>query len=257
MPFLSLSRRARALRATTVSFVAFLVALLAGTVAVAAGSGMSARAETTTASAPVVHDGLAAEQAWATAREARLAAVRQAEAAASRAATTTSPVPRPRRATTTTSPTAATTTTTTTTTAAPAAPRVQAAAAGAVVWPAAGALTGWFGERRGGSRHTGIDIDGNTGDPVVAAAAGTVAWAGGAPAGYSGYGVVVIVDHGGGLQSVYAHLSTTKAPVGQAVAPGDRIGSVGSTGHSTGSHLHFELRRDGVPVNPLGWLPPR
>jgi murein DD-endopeptidase MepM/ murein hydrolase activator NlpD len=158
---------------------------------------------------------------------------------------------RPRPAPTTTATAAPITTTTT------AAARVQAAAIGPVVWPAAGALTGWFMERRGGSRHTGIDIDGSTGDPVWAAAAGTVAWAGGAPAGYSGYGVVVIVDHGGGLQSVYAHLSAVNAAVGRAVGPGDRIGSVGSTGHSTGSHLHFELRRDGAPVDPLRWLPPR
>jgi murein DD-endopeptidase MepM/ murein hydrolase activator NlpD len=251
MPLLTLSRRApaRPLRATTVSLVAFVVALLAGTVAVAAGTGSRARAEATAAPAPV-HDGLEAEQAWATAREERLAVVRQAEAAAARSATTVKAArPRPAPPTTTTSAPVTTTT-------AAAAPRVQAAATGPIVWPAAGALTGWFMERRGGARHTGIDIDGSTGDPVWAAAAGTVAWAGGAPAGYSGYGIVVIVDHGGGLQTVYAHLSAVKATAGQAVGPGDRIGSVGSTGHSTGSHLHFELRRDGVPVNPLGWLPP-
>lgn len=185
--------------------------------AVAVAAGAGARAR---ADAPVrrVPDGLTAEQLWAAAREERLAAARAAEAEASRAAEAA----RPR-----------------------------------VVWPAAGAVTGWFGERRGGSRHPGTDIDGETGEPVVAAAAGTVVWAGSAPAGYSGYGTVVIVDHGEGVQTLYAHLSAVAAAVGQTVAASDRIGSIGSTGHSTGSHLHFEVRRGGVITDPAAFLPPR
>ena len=185
--------------------------------AVALATGTSAR---TRAAAPArrVPDGLTAEQLWALAREERLATVRAAEAEASRAAVAA----RPR-----------------------------------VVWPATGAVTGPFGERRGRSRHPGTDLDGETGDPVAAAAAGTVVWAGSAPAGYGGYGTVVIVDHGGGVQTLYAHLSAVAAAVGQAVGPGDRIGSIGSTGHSTGSHLHFEVRRNGVVTNPTAFLPPR
>ncbi|MGI8686471.1 MAG: murein hydrolase activator EnvC family protein [Acidimicrobiales bacterium] len=130
-------------------------------------------------------------------------------------------------------------------------------AAPEVVWPARGVLTGWFGERRGDHRHPGVDIDGATGDEVVAAAAGRVVVAGPAPAGYAGYGTVVIIDHGGGLTSISAHLSRTVVKAGQEVEPGQRIGSVGTSGNVTGSHLHFELRRGGVQVDPKGWLPKR
>ncbi|HEX2039334.1 MAG TPA: M23 family metallopeptidase [Acidimicrobiales bacterium] len=185
--------------------------------AVAAGTGPRARAAAP-AEGHRVPDGLAAEQLWALAREERLAAARRAEAEASRAAEAARP---------------------------------------SVVWPAPGAITGWYGERRGRSAHPGTDIDGETGDPVVAAAAGTVAWAGSAPAGYSGYGIVVIVDHGDGVQTLYAHLSAVAVAVGQPVRAGDRIGSIGSTGHSTGSHLHFEVRRGGTIGNPAEFLPPR
>src|SRR5687767_11924598 len=217
MSVLALSPRARALRATSVLLVALLVALLSGAVAVAAGAGTRARAE---AEARPVPDGLASEQLWALAREERLAVARAAEVEASRA-------------------------------------RAVEAARPAVVWPASGAVTGWYGERRGRSRHPGTDIDGETGDPVVAAAAGTVAWAGRAPAGYSGYGIVVIVDHGDGVQTLYAHLSAVAVGTGDAVRAGDRIGGIGSTGHSTGSHLHFEVRRHGAITNPADFLPPR
>ena len=125
------------------------------------------------------------------------------------------------------------------------------------VWPAAGALTGWFGERRGGHRHPGIDVDGDTGDPVVAAAAGTVLTAGPSPAGYAGYGTVVIIDHDGGVVSVSAHLSRVAVRAGQAVSAGQVVGAVGTSGNVTGSHLHFEVRRGGVKVDPKSWLPKR
>lgn len=123
-----------------------------------------------------------------------------------------------------------------------------------IVWPAKGQLTGWFGERRGSERHPGLDIDGVTGDPVVAAAAGRVTVAGPAPAGYGGYGLLVMIDHGNGLVSISAHLSKVMVRSGQEVHPGDRIGSVGTTGSVTGSHLHFELRRRGVQIDPKPWL---
>ncbi|MBA3653043.1 MAG: M23 family metallopeptidase [Actinobacteria bacterium] len=117
------------------------------------------------------------------------------------------------------------------------------------VRPAPGNLTGWWGESRPGHMHTGIDIDGDTGDPVVAAAGGTVVHAGPAVKGYSGYGDMVTIDHGA-FQTVYAHLSRVDVAVGQVVDPGTLIGAIGTTGSVTGSHLHFETRVDGKPVDP-------
>jgi murein DD-endopeptidase MepM/ murein hydrolase activator NlpD len=133
----------------------------------------------------------------------------------------------------------------------------RARSAPAFVWPAPGVLTGWFAEPRGARAHPGIDIDGETGDPVVATATGRVVVAGPAPAGFSGYGLLVIVDHGNGLVSLYAHLSKVDVALGAAVRQGQLLGAVGSTGASTGSHLHFELRRNGVPVDPRAVLPGR
>jgi murein DD-endopeptidase MepM/ murein hydrolase activator NlpD len=125
------------------------------------------------------------------------------------------------------------------------------------VWPATGPLTGWFGEDRPGHRHAGLDVDGETGDPVVAAAAGTVAIAGPAPKGYGGYGNIVVIDHGGGVQTVSAHLSRIDVVVGQVVDAGTLVGAIGTSGSVTGSHLHFEVRVGGVAVDPAGWLPAR
>lgn len=125
-----------------------------------------------------------------------------------------------------------------------------------VAWPARGQLTGWYGEVRGAARHPGVDIDGATGDPVTAAAAGTVVHAGPAPAGYSGYGTVVILDHGD-LTTIYAHLSKVTVRAGQDVVTGQPLGAIGTTGAVTGSHLHFEVRRGGAAIDPKGWLPRR
>ena len=125
---------------------------------------------------------------------------------------------------------------------------------GSLVRPARGAMTGWWGEGRGSHRHAGIDFDGDTGDPIVSAGTGVVTHAGGAPAGYSGYGLMVVVDHGNGVSTLYAHLSRVRVVVGQAVAPGDDLGAMGTTGNVTGSHLHFEVRQNGVPVNPNPWV---
>ena len=134
---------------------------------------------------------------------------------------------------------------TTTTTTAPAPRKVR---------PAAGGMTGWFGERRGSRAHPGIDLDGDTGDPIVAAMAGTVVIAGPAPAGYGGYGLMVQIDHGFGLQTLYAHLSSVAVPVGVPVAAGQLVGAMGSTGSSTGSHLHFEVLTLAGRVDPAAWL---
>lgn len=125
---------------------------------------------------------------------------------------------------------------------------------GAFVRPAPGGITGPFGERRRSHIHPGIDYDGDTGDPVVAAATGTVAYAGTAPSGYSGYGQMILIDHGDGVFTLYAHLSRMAAAAGMIVGAGDHIGAIGTTGNVTGSHLHFELRLGTRPVNPAGWF---
>jgi murein DD-endopeptidase MepM/ murein hydrolase activator NlpD len=125
---------------------------------------------------------------------------------------------------------------------------------GSLQRPASGARTGWFGEGRRTHRHTGIDFDGETGDPVVAAGSGIVVHAGWAPTGYDGYGQMVLIDHGNGVQTLYAHLSRIRVHVGQVLNPGDDVGAIGTTGSVTGSHLHFEVRLGGRPVNPAPWL---
>jgi phospholipid/cholesterol/gamma-HCH transport system substrate-binding protein len=117
-------------------------------------------------------------------------------------------------------------------------------------WPIDGVITSPFGPR-GGSFHEGLDIDGETGDPIGASAAGTVIMA--AP--FSGYGNAVILDHGHGVTTLYGHMSAFAVTEGDKVSQGQILGAVGSTGHSTGSHLHFEIRVNGTPIDPLPYLP--
>jgi virulence factor Mce-like protein len=122
----------------------------------------------------------------------------------------------------------------------------------AFVWPLDGYISSYFGERDG-VMHTGLVIDGASGDPVVAAADGTVTASGHDDGG--GYGNMVVVDHGEGFSSLYAHLSALDVAVGDTVEAGDPIGAVGCSGDCSGDHLHFEIRVDGSPVDPLIYLP--
>ena len=124
------------------------------------------------------------------------------------------------------------------------------------VWPVVGKLESGFGGRAnpfgGGSYefHSGQDIEAAWGDPVVAGASGTVTFVGW----QNGYGQLIVIDHGGGLTTRYGHLSHIDVFQGQAVARSEFIGRVGSTGRSTGPHLHYEVRFNDEPVNPLQYL---
>jgi murein DD-endopeptidase MepM/ murein hydrolase activator NlpD len=120
---------------------------------------------------------------------------------------------------------------------------------GQFIWPINGTVTSGYGPRWG-SFHEGVDIAAPTGTPIRAADGGTVRIAG-----YTGgYGNYTCIDHGGGLSTCYGHQSSIGVSVGQAVAQAQIIGAVGSTGHSTGPHLHFEVRVNGQAVDPLGYL---
>jgi murein DD-endopeptidase MepM/ murein hydrolase activator NlpD len=116
--------------------------------------------------------------------------------------------------------------------------------------PVAGPVTGVFGPR-GHRFHSGIDYPAATGTPVTASASGRVTFAGWSP---GGWGYLVTIDHGGGVRTLYAHLSRVGVRVGQRVATGRRIGRVGASGHATGPHLHFEVRLRGAAVDPLSAL---
>jgi murein DD-endopeptidase MepM/ murein hydrolase activator NlpD len=122
-----------------------------------------------------------------------------------------------------------------------------------MVWPATGIITSRFGHRllriNGTNMHYGLDLDGNTGDPIFAATAGVVTFSGWR----GGYGNLVIVQ-ADGVDYYYAHASELIAQVGQAVQPGQIIARIGTTGNVTGAHLHFEVRVDGTPVDPLPML---
>ncbi len=120
---------------------------------------------------------------------------------------------------------------------------------GVLSWPVSGPVTSGFGIRWG-HMHEGIDIAVGTGTPVHAAEAGTVIYAGW----MEGYGNIVVIDHGNGLSTAYGHNSSLASSPGQSVAAGQVIAYSGSTGHSTGPHVHFEVRVDGSPVDPLGYL---
>jgi len=129
-------------------------------------------------------------------------------------------------------------------------------ALGAFGWPVNGCITSPFGYRYhpiyGSYRmHTGIDLGVGYGTTIAAACTGTVIFAGW----YGGYGNAIVLDHGGGYSTLYGHCSALYVRQGQSVTRGQGIAAVGSTGNSTGPHLHFEVRYRGNPVNPLGKLP--
>jgi murein DD-endopeptidase MepM/ murein hydrolase activator NlpD len=131
--------------------------------------------------------------------------------------------------------------------------RVDTAARLQMVWPASGTVTSRFGEWRGSHRHDGIDIGMLRTLRLRAVTVGIVRKTGYAP-GYDGYGKVVLLDLPGPYSALYAHLSSVRVKPGQRVRKGQRLGMAGCTGHCSGTHLHFEVRRRGVPVNPLRFL---
>jgi septal ring factor EnvC (AmiA/AmiB activator) len=123
------------------------------------------------------------------------------------------------------------------------------------LWPVIGHLTGTFGERMDpfsgeGAFHTGVDISSQYGDGVRVTADGVVIEAGD----HAGYGRLVVVDHGFGVTTYYGHLSSFNVLVGQQLRRGDTIGNVGVSGRSTGPHVHYEVRINGAPVNPMRYL---
>ncbi len=123
------------------------------------------------------------------------------------------------------------------------------------LWPVEGPITGSFGDRMDpfteeGAFHSGVDISSPYGLPVKATADGVVVYA----ERYAGYGQMLDIEHGRGVVTRYAHLSGFAVSVGQAVTAGEIIGYVGRSGRSTGSHLHYEVRVNGGPVNPMKYM---
>ena len=121
--------------------------------------------------------------------------------------------------------------------------------------PTSGRYTSMFGPRihpitGKQSNHTGVDIANSSGTPIVASDAGKVVRA----SYYGAYGNCIVIEHGNGYSSMYAHLSSYAVSVGDVVSQGQRIGSMGSTGWSTGPHLHFEIWKNGVPQNPVNYI---
>lgn len=138
------------------------------------------------------------------------------------------------------------------------APNVDDLSSDGYIWPTAGAVGSGFGPRfhpilRYNRPHSGLDIGGAQGAPIYAAKAGTVIAAGVR----GGYGNTIVIDHGEGLSSLYAHQSKFEVGNGARVETGEIIGRVGSTGMSTGPHLHFEIRLFGTPIDPMPFMPRR
>jgi murein DD-endopeptidase MepM/ murein hydrolase activator NlpD len=124
---------------------------------------------------------------------------------------------------------------------------VNPSASGNFLWPTRGSITQYFGVY-----HSGLDIAYAVGIPIAAADGGYVAYAGWDN---TGYGYMILINHGNGFSTLYGHLSQYYVDAGQPVARGQLIAAMGSTGNSTGPHLHFEVRYGGVPQNPLFYLP--
>jgi lipoprotein NlpD len=120
---------------------------------------------------------------------------------------------------------------------------------GVLAWPLRGVLYARFG-KKGKEPHDGVDLAAPAGQPVKVAAPGTVLFAGE----QKGYGLIVIVEHDGGLITLYAHNRDLRVKTGQKVREGQVVATVGDSGRTSGPHLHFEVRKDGVPVDPLDYL---
>jgi murein DD-endopeptidase MepM/ murein hydrolase activator NlpD len=131
-------------------------------------------------------------------------------------------------------------------------PRGRSAGPASFTWPLNGVIISEYGLRRG-AHHDGLDIKAPEGTVVRAAEAGRVIHADNS---LSGYGNLIIIKHAGRLSTVYAHNRVMLVHVGQFVEKGDAIAEVGETGNATTPHLHFEIRSDGSPRDPLGYLPP-
>ena len=121
--------------------------------------------------------------------------------------------------------------------------------AAGLVWPAQGTITGVFGEDRGDHIHAGIDIANGTNTPIYAANDGTVIGGCG-----GGYGNCILIDHGDGMVTLYAHQNSIIVGAGQRVSRGQQVGYMGCTGSCTGTHLHFETRINGVAYDPMNYL---
>jgi murein DD-endopeptidase MepM/ murein hydrolase activator NlpD len=119
------------------------------------------------------------------------------------------------------------------------------------IWPTWGSITGAFNERRYGHYHKGLDIGNNIGTPINSTASGVVIFAGW----HGGYGRKLVIYHGFGYTTVYAHLYKMNVGVGDEVEKGEVIATMGNTGNSTGPHLHYEVLVDGIPNNPNNFLP--
>jgi murein DD-endopeptidase MepM/ murein hydrolase activator NlpD len=120
------------------------------------------------------------------------------------------------------------------------------------IWPVERSrILSYYGAPRKGHRHGGIDIGGDHGQPVLAARSGRVVYSG---SGMRGYGKTVILDHGDGFQSLYAHNSRLLVRVGQRVEQGTPVALLGRTGNATADHCHFEIRREDRPLDPLLYL---
>lgn len=200
-------------------------------------------------------DALAAEESRLTALIARREAAAPTTTAPPSTTTSTTAAPtttttRPGSTTTQRSGTSSTTAPppTTTTTRPPTTTTTRRAGV-SLAWPTAGTVTSLFGPRWG-RLHAGIDIGAPTGTAIVAADGGTVFFAGE----MGGYGNLTLIDHGNGIVTAYAHQSGFAASEGGRVSRGQTIGYVGNTGHSTGPHLHFEVRVSGTAVDPMPYL---
>lgn len=131
----------------------------------------------------------------------------------------------------------------------PVAPPVPTTSGSGFIWPVRGTLVSPYGQRWG-RLHSGIDIAAPAGTPIAASSSGQIVYAGS----MSGYGLIVVIQHAGGIATAYAHNSSIAVSVGQTVAQGQTIAAVGCTGRCFGDHVHFEVRVGGSPVDPMGYL---